>query len=281
MTPEEWKAWRAKGIGASEAPIIMNVSPWRTRFQLWESKTGLVPDTWEGNSATRRGQELEPKARAHYELTYGIEMPVVHVEHKEYPFIRASLDGYNEQQSIVLEIKCPGKDDHDLAKQGKVPEKYYPQLQHQLLASGAAKVHYYSFDEVSAHLVEVLPNAEYCQKLLNELIIFWGMVQTKQPPEFEDRDFKKVKDIEAITALAKWNDVKSQIEALEKQETELREQILEKLEKHPRWKHDGTTIYKSFRKGSIDYAKIPEIKGLDLEQYRKKGSSSWTFRREK
>lgn len=278
---QDWKKWRSEGLGASDSPAIMGVSPWKTRYQLWEEKAGLVVPDDQGNWATKRGNELEPKARAHYELTYGIEMPIAFVEHKTYPFIRASLDGYNEAQSIVLEIKCPGKDDHDLAKQGKVPEKYYPQLQHQLLASGAAKVHYYSFDEVSAHLVEVLPNAEYCQKLLNELIIFWGMVQTKQAPELEDRDFKKVKDIEAIALLARWNDTKREIENLEEQESDLREKILEKLGHHSRWKHDSTTIYKAFRKGTIDYAKIPEIKNLDLEQYRKKGSETWTFRREK
>jgi hypothetical protein len=34
----------------------------------------------------------------------------------------------------------------------------------------------------------------------------------------------------------------------------------------------------SFRSGSVDYAKIPELKNIDLEKYRKKGSTVWTMR---
>ena len=37
---EEWLDWRKKGIGSSDAPIIMGVSPWKTPFELWEEKTG-------------------------------------------------------------------------------------------------------------------------------------------------------------------------------------------------------------------------------------------------
>ena len=57
--------------------------------------------------------------------------------------MRASLDGISMDQEI-LEIKCPYKpnrldSDHQKTKEGKIPEKYWPQLQHQLEVFGASK----------------------------------------------------------------------------------------------------------------------------------------------
>lgn len=186
----EWLAWRRAGIGASDAPIIMGVSPWSTPYKLWCEKTSQTPPVDEYNWATERGNELEPMARADYELMYGLDMPVVLAAHAEYPFLRASLDGYNAEQKIILEIKCPGAADHLSAAEGKVPDKYFPQLQHQLLVTGAAKVHYYSFDGRKAHLVEVLPDHSYIQTLLEKELAFWKFVTDKTPPPFSRDDFK-------------------------------------------------------------------------------------------
>src|SRR5690606_5098444 len=118
------------------------------------------------NWATQRGTDLEPKARALYELEHELDMYATLVEHDTYPFLRASLDGFNEQARTVLEIKCPGKEDHEKAVKGEVPEKYFPQLQHQLLVANAVEAHYWSYDgNGSTALVTVKPNKEYQAKL--------------------------------------------------------------------------------------------------------------------
>ncbi len=278
----DWKKWRSEGIGASDAPVVMGVSPWKTRLQLWEEKTGVFIPKDTGNWATARGLELEPKARANYELTHNIAMPIAFVEHKQYPFIRASLDGYSEEKSIVLEIKCPGKADHAIAKAGSIPDKYWPQLQHQLLASGAEKVHYYSYDGDSDFaLVEVIPDIAYIGKLLVELITFWDMVKQQVPPEASDMDFKQVEDNDIAIKIEKWETIKKNLEEFEVMEKEIRAEILPHLETFGRWKHKGISIYRSFRKGNIDYTKIPILDTINLEEFRKSGSSSWTFRRSK
>lgn len=274
----DWKAWRLAGLGASDAPVVMGVSPWRTRLELWEEKTGAaVPD--QGNWATRRGHDLEPKARANYELSHGTAMPVTFVQHKEFAFIRASLDGYNEAENICLEIKCPGKDDHATALAGKVPEKYYPQLQHQLLASGAKCVHYYSFDgKDSFALVVVEPNEIYIEELLMQLTLFWGLVISHTPPELSDRDFKQVKDATIKEQIELWKAAKEAANAAATLEGNIRETILSALESHSRWRCDDVRITRSSRIGAVDYGKIPELAGVDLNQYRKKPTVYWSMK---
>lgn len=190
MDRVEWLAWRRAGIGASDAPIVMGVSPWSTPYELWCDKTSTETPVDSSSWATDRGNELEPMARADYELMHGLDMPVVLAVHADYPFLRASLDGYNAEHKIILEIKCPGAADHTNASDGKVPDKYFPQLQHQLLVTGADRVHYYSFDGRKAHLVEVLPDHSYIEGLLIKELAFWKHVTDKAPPPFTREDFK-------------------------------------------------------------------------------------------
>jgi len=64
-TPE-WLEMRKNYLGASDAPIVMKVSPWSTPFQLWRKKLGLVEDEPE-NDNIRYGKAMEPIARKAYE----------------------------------------------------------------------------------------------------------------------------------------------------------------------------------------------------------------------
>ena len=103
-TPE-WLDMRRKHIMASDAPIIMRVSPWKTCFSLWEEKLGLraSPQT---NSAMERGNRLEPIAlQAYNDYTGNCCEPQV-VFHQEKKWMGASLDGIALDGSLILEIKC-------------------------------------------------------------------------------------------------------------------------------------------------------------------------------
>ena len=182
MERNEWHEWRAKGLGASDAPIVLGVSPWKTRHELWLEKTGQVGKDYKSNWAIDRGNRLEPLARAHYELMVGFDAPPCIVEHRDHPFIRASLDGYSPSHKRVLEIKCPGKKDHDNALLGKVPKKYYPQLQHQLYVTGAKSCDYFSFDGHNGVIVSVPVDKPFIVALVYHLIEFWDCVINNKAP---------------------------------------------------------------------------------------------------
>lgn len=194
---KEWKDWRGKGLGASDAPVVMGVSPWQTAFELWLEKTGLC-ERPEANPfaivAMRRGTELEPKARVLCERDTGLAFNPISGEHSEYSFIRASLDGYNDETNTILEIKCPGKEDLAKAKKGIVPDKYYPQIQQQFLVSGATTCLYYVWDGVSDSgiSITVKPDADYIEKLKDSLISFWSHVNTRIPPQCTSETLRKL-----------------------------------------------------------------------------------------
>lgn len=273
---DNWYDWRKKGLGASDAPIVMGVSPWTTPHQLWEYKTGRAQKP-EGNWATRRGNELEPKARATLELTVNMNFPAILCEHPEFSFMRASLDGYNAENKIVLEIKCPGLEDHEKAARGEIPEKYYPQLQHQLFVTGGEKAFYYSYMEIAnsytGYLVEVFPDKEYMKTLFKKMCEFWKCVQEDKEPELTDKDYKTIRNANLRMTLEAWHETKKNIDVLEKRLENLKSQILNHEDvKDRRVKCGDFRIGITCRKGNIQYTKIPELKNIDLEKYR--GSST-------
>ena len=193
MQNDNWLEWRQGGIGSSDAPIIAGVSPYSTPYKLWEYKTNRRK-AWDGNWATRRGHAVEPKARADYEFTYDRDMPATLVQHPQFPWMRSSLDGWDSKERIVLEIKCPGKVDHDLALNGSVPEKYYPQLQHQIFVSSANRVDYWSFDGERGVCVPVYFDKEWFKSYWVKALEFWQNVQNDIPPVLVDRDWKLVRN---------------------------------------------------------------------------------------
>lgn len=264
---EEWHDWRGKGIGASEAPIILGLSPWKTAYQLWEQKLGLVKkekDNW----ATNIGHDFEEVARQHFELTYERSMKPALVQSKSLPFIRASLDGMSPDGKEILEIKNPGKDDHEIAKKGEVPAKYYAQIQHQLFASGAAMCHYWSFKDGSGVNVEVARDKSYIVGLVKCLEEFWFLVQNKIPPKISDQDWVKQNDTEIQTLINHYDDACKYEKAAKETKDTIREKVKE-LMKHRRIICNDRKISIIARAGAVDYKKIPELKGVKLDAYRK------------
>ena len=111
---DQWHQLRDKGIGGSDAGIVMNVSNYKTPYQLWEEKTGKVERPFITNEAIEKGNALEPIMFNMFKVFYSKEYEVIDTKNislssKQFPFLRANLDGalINKQtgQKGVLEIK--------------------------------------------------------------------------------------------------------------------------------------------------------------------------------
>jgi putative phage-type endonuclease len=206
-TPK-WHQFRSEGIGASEANIIMGASKFKTPRELWLDKVyGKRKEEKEYNFITEKGHKMESKARPLFEMEMDADFPDTIVIHDEYPILRASLDGYNEDLNAVWECKFVGQDDFEKVSNGEVLEQYFPQLQHQLMVTGANINYLYviaddkekkeagsSFPYKTACL-EVYPDEDYISKrLLPELEKFWTMVKDKKEPKMTDRDTYIIED---------------------------------------------------------------------------------------
>lgn len=271
-----WHDWRSKGLGASDAPIIMEVSPWSTPFKLWELKTGRkLPD--EAGFAAKRGQALEPIARKKYEELHKFAFPP---RTFEAGIFRASMDGWNDELHCGLEIKCPGREDHERAKQKEIPEKYFWQIQHQFFVTGAKWIDYFSYFvekdgdkyDGDCEKIRCYPDKEAINKYVERAEKFWTLVTNDTPPPIGDRDFHEVKQGELVR-IAERFELATQEFNVAKQRLELvKEEFIEhcKQKGWNRVKCQRTRMTEVTRKGNVDYSKVKELKGIDLEPYRKK-----------
>jgi putative phage-type endonuclease len=175
QSSREWLDWRRGGIGASDAPVIMGLSPWQKEGDLFMLKTGQMAER-PANDAMERGKRLEPLARQAYAEQTGIAVEPMCVQSRQHDWMRASLDGLSADGQRVIEIKCPGEKDHSLAASGRVPEKYYPQLQHILAVTGLAEIDYWSFRFGHTVLLHVQRDDDFIAALLEKEAAFWAMV---------------------------------------------------------------------------------------------------------
>jgi putative phage-type endonuclease len=292
MDHEEWLQWRRNGVGASDAPAIMGVSPWTTRYQKWEEKV-FPKEEWGGNAAMERGKVLEDPARKEFERLMGVSVPPVNVENKRDAWLRASLDGLDALGKVMVEIKCPNSQDHSVALSNRVPDKYYPQCQHQLAVTGLPGMYYFSFDGEKGTIVEVARDDLYIRdELFPKEKEFWNCVVWKEPPPFTDRDYCNMEENAAwLEVSRKWKEAKKVLKDVENVE-KLQRDALIALSKDRNAKGAGVSLSKSIVQGRIDYveafeeylanmkAHYPDVvfPPLILDPYRKDPWVKWTLR---
>lgn len=150
MTREDWLQERKKGIGGSDAAIIVNKNPYpnRNTVTLWEEKTGRrETEDISNKSYVQYGIEMEPILRQSFQVK-NPQFEVRHeensiIKHSKYPFLFASLDGILIDKETgemgILEIKTSGilnSMSKEKWKGNTIPDQYYCQVLHYLNVTG-------------------------------------------------------------------------------------------------------------------------------------------------
>lgn len=293
-TPE-WLALRDMHLCASDAPVIMGFSPWKTPYQLWEEKLGRRSSVIKETPAMRYGKEMEPIIRDQINEDLKLNFkPAVYSR-----MIESRVDGGNKSITVpclasldgidgdrVLEIKCANSLDHQIAKNGKVPEKYYYQLVHQALVTGAQEIIYVSHFEGKNEIVQVpITRAGISlSELVEQLGVFWDLVQLKKAPKKTSDDILEVATNREIVLFSK---LKEDLEILKEIESRIEEtkSAIKSFYKdtiESTIKCGSLTYTKSERKGSLDYDKILKDTKADMDwierTYRKPSTMVHTFK---
>lgn len=277
---DSWKEWRREGIGASDAPVIMGVSPYRKIGSLMREK--ILGEEVEENFVMKRGKELEEGALDFFMTKTGVWMNSQKCfEHKNKNWMRATIDGINEKEKVLLEIKSC----HHLHEE--VPERYYPQLQHQMEVVGYDNMYYLSYNGKSGKLLHLEKDEKYTSSLVEKEDEFISKVKDIMNSGFVEEDlerFLKSVDeyVKKMDASPEWKKhaeritlLRREIKSLQKEEKLILENLISVCDQG-RATGCGISLNKIKRKGSIDYKIIPELEGVEVEKYRKKGSEYWS-----
>lgn len=273
MDRKEWLVWRHNGIGSSDAAALMNVSPYKTLYDLWREKISENPPEQEFNLTMQIGNDLEPIARnrfaAHYCLEYGVEEDFS-AKLVENGFMKASLDGASSDLSRLIEVKYQGENAHVDFRNHIIPPHFIAQIQWAMMVSGASLCYLISINEKhETFWHEIKEDPEYQNHLKERAHEFWNLVKSKIAPELTIKDYKSIPadandEREYFLAKEMYGCAEARLEAI-------KEKLIFKAQAdgHPKIKMGSLIIDRISKKGGIDFSRIADLKNVDLEKYRK------------
>jgi putative phage-type endonuclease len=158
-TRQRWLQERRTGIGGSDAAVVLGLSPWKSRYELWTEKSGSLPDEHGGETTPHLdlGNNLEAVVLRLLALRTGRQVEAAErytlVRNADNPWCFCTPDGWvwdNEDARYSPSpagIEFPAKgivqaktafslNKHDWDEEP--PDYYRVQLQHEMLASGCA-----------------------------------------------------------------------------------------------------------------------------------------------
>lgn len=281
-TPE-WHQWRSTLLGASDVPAVLNKSPWASAYDLYLTKTGKAVNEETANQAYGKAREKEVLDL--YMNKTGKPLMPACIQSEVSPFMGASLDGATFDFLTIVEVKCPSAEVFAMAKKGVLPIHYMLQVQAQLYcvngptqASDRASLSEasvqasvcdyvaYHKGEIAIVRVEQDPKFEEHIPILRE---FWERTQAGIEPEILADDCVLIENNPAFEKASKayW-ELKELFDKAKDDFEAAKAELLAHCNGLS-MKGYGTKVSVNFKKGNVDYSQIPQLKGIDLEQYRK------------
>lgn len=134
MSRDEWLLERRKGIGGSDASVILGLNKWRTAFELWLDKTGQVPVSESASEAAYFGSILEDIVAKEFEVRSGkkVRRKKSMLKHPEHDFILANVDRMIVGEKAILECKTTSAYNLKEWEDNEIPDSYIVQVQHYL-----------------------------------------------------------------------------------------------------------------------------------------------------
>ena len=185
---------RTKFIGASDSPVILGYSKWKTIEELWNEKTGmLIPEDISDKPEIIRGNEWEPLILDIFRLEnkeLEVSGPTFH-KHPEFNYLCATLDGsVVENGSVVAPVEVKTANGFRKTQSGwtdtTVPDAYLIQLMHQMLVTntdhGYIVVRFFYPNGGTEKTYKIKRSEELCQKITTEAVQFWENVKQLKKP---------------------------------------------------------------------------------------------------
>lgn len=278
-TPE-WFEQRKGKITGSRVGAILGLNPWSKPNDVMRDMVREyhgAESEFTGNVATEYGNNFEQFAQDDFEIEHGLEVTETgfHIK-KGAQWLGASPDGLIEEDA-VLEIKCPyGSRDTGEFKPIAEQLHYHAQMQIEMYCTEREKCYFYQWSNKGSDLIIIEYNQYWIDENLPKLEAFYKQyLKEIKEPEKHLLDLVKTKEAEKLAK--SYNSVKQEIKLLTEELNELKDNLI-KIADGKKSNISGILVYEVERKGNVDYKKVPELKDVDLEPYRKKSSKHWAVK---
>lgn len=289
-TPE-WRAQRHGRITGSRVGAILGMSPWQKPADVLREMVREyhgAESEFIDNPAVQWGRDNEARAQLAFMRETGLNVEQCGF----FPYgdrMGASPDGLTSDGG-VLELKVPyglrnGGEFKPLSEQ----PHYAAQVQMELLATGRVHAYFAQYiapkgDQLSIDYVpeqikieRVEHDPQWIDKVMPELDVFYRRLMAElDNPEHLEPLRVQIDTPEAELILSEIDRLRTLKKESDAQEKALLARLVELSGERNAEVH-GRPLTRVERVGNVQYAKIPELAGVDLEKYRGKPSSFWRF----
>lgn len=227
MITELQRNARIHGLGGSDAPVVLGISPFKTPVQLWQEKTGQAePEDLSDVEVVAWGNLLEDTVAAEFSRRTGIKLRRANetIINRAEPFLLANIDRRVVGAPEVVEVKTVRALDGDQPR-----ADHMVQLQHYQHVGDFARG-WLVYLVAGQRLIwfEVPRDQTAIDQLLAAERQFWQHVRERTPPPIKsafdlrllfpaDRGGSVIASEEVIEAANRLAAIKAQIKELEHQ----------------------------------------------------------------
>lgn len=275
----EWFRARVGKVSGSNVGAILGLNPYKTADDVLREMVRewhCAEREFKGNQATLWGTFNEDGAIAEYQMETGNKVEecgfFVHPEHE---WLGASPDGLIGKDGVA-EIKCPyGKRDSADFKPLAEQEHYAAQVQIEMACTGRTWAHFYQWSPIGTKLERVEIDPLFLEWAIPELRRFHDRFLSEiYNPEHLEPKRKQINSAMAEKLVQEYDELTEAAERANARKKDILDTLI-LLAKERDAEICGKKLTKVERKGAVNYSEIPELEGVDIERYRKAGTSYW------
>lgn len=224
----EWLAYRDENVTATDVAVLMGLMTKykRTPYTLYHDK--LYHIRLEDNPYMARGRELEPYGIAKANEVLSTNFEKLTVQSFACPWLMASLDGFDIEKNMLLEVKTTGVDGMLQASLGILKEEWEVQGQTQMFVTGLDSMWFMIYqDDETYYLIELKADKDFHKKIIFESLNFFEMLTNKITPPLDKKDDLIIRDEEANEIALQLKHAKLKAKGIDAQVKTLTQELLE------------------------------------------------------
>ena len=170
----------------------------------------------------------------------------------------------------------------DSAMDGAISPAHRYQMQQQMYVYDADKVYYnIYYNDEDSHVFIYHRDDKWLGEYLIKAKRFWAFVESGDPPMLMN-DTQEWRDAETwmLSLLKREKELKDQLKSIETEKASCLNTLKEISGDKPSTGR-GVALSLCVRMGAVDYKKVDELKGVDLDRYRKNDTTYWKATRVK
>ena len=138
------------------------------------------------------------------------------------------------------------------------------------MVSGASEAHLWVYVDDEGLLLTLHRDEATMEAIREAWDTFSQYLDTDMPPPLAEADSVQRDDLAWGEAAAAFVQAKQAADSADEALNAARQRLVD-LAMHPRETGSGVSVVRLWKAGNVDYKKVPELRGVDLDRYRGKG----------